>query len=322
MSTDTWDPVGVDFTRLASEKNISSLERSETFIKKFYNVIIGSLVALALASLYLLFAVSFEFFIVLAFASGILFVFFFSFLSRLKKRLIKVKLAQKNGWRFNPYKASILYQEFSRQFPKIFSLGTSDRSLEDVFWGSFTKDGKTYDFISGDFNYARVTSSGKKKSKQFFKDHFFILRLSTSISHPFSLSPKTLGSRFANLFSKKDILTESIDFNKRFTFSYEGNGGQTQSSIVSVLNPKMLEDLLSFHETKAKKARSLGGTRIFFQKDCVVFTAPGPFFKANRVFTLQHLEIFPLDAKRFQKELDFFFLLARELSQNLSDSSF
>ena len=314
--------MGLGLDPLEFEDSKKSLLKKERFIKKYYNYLLLAISFFALLAVYFFLTNSPEFFAVFIILSIILTVSLFGFIYSLKKRLVKLKVANQNGWLYSPDKSSLFYRDFSSRFPKIFDLGNKSRSLENIFWGSFKKKSKKYDFVAGDFNYVLESGSGKNRSSTYYTDHFFILNLKTDIKNSFYLTPKTFGSKIANLFSKKQIVTESIDFNNAFTFSYQKNNSETKIDILSVLSPKMLEDLVSFNQKKAKAARSLGGARVLFEKNCVLFTSPGPLLKVKGGITPSSLEVKKEDKKALNDELDFFFELGMKMSDSLTKSKY
>ena len=319
MTSKRWDPTGFD-TSNVEPYEITALNK---FIIKYYLLIYLVLIAIAVSVSLLLTETIIETSIYLGI--GLVFVFgiMYGFFGKIKKKSIKYDIAKKNDWVFKGSASKELHTLYSQRFPKIFNLGNNFRkSLEGVFWGDYEKNGEKFDFVLGNFNYSQTYHTRKGRQTKNYTDHFFILRLNTEISTNFYLKQKNIGSKFLGAFSKKNITTESIDFNKAFSFSYETREGDTEVNIMSILSPVLLEELVNFSNKKKSMKTSLGGVRVFFRRDCVVFTAPGPLLKTKGGFTPRSLEVKPSDVSEVQEELDFLFNLGLKMSSNLSDSDY
>ena len=320
MNYKRWDPAGFDTS------NVLPYEMPEFYkiIIKFYWLIY--LVPIALILTLVPYFLSDEPVTMVIYMIGGIFGVvsgMYGFFTKIKKNTIKNSIAKKNNWVFSGLKNADLYNLYSSKFPRIFDLGEVYKNLEGVFWGQYSKNGETFDFVLGNFNYAEVRSSGRSSSTVRYTDHFFIIRLNTDISTNFYLRQKNMGFRLFGRLARKKITTESIDFNNAFSFSYESNGGNTEVSILSVLSPVLLEELVAFsNKKKSWSKRSLGGVRVFFKKDCVAFTAPGTLLKTKGGFTPKSLEVKESDIAEVQEELDFFLDLGIKMSNNLSDSAY
>ncbi len=324
-----WSPVEIDFSKISFEEDIASLKKKESFIKRYYYGFIAGIIVVLMSSFLWLAINQFPFFILFIILSFFLFVWLHASILSLKKGLIKLKVAEKNKWVYSPARSTYLFSLFSQRFKRFFYEETSTlRSrrytpfFEHVFWGAFDKQTNSYDFMAGDFNYYVERSSGKDRSIVRYTDHFFIVRMRTDIKGEFRLYSKNIASRITNFFFKQNIVTESIDFNNSFSFSYQNNDSETKVDIMSVLSPVVIEDLVSFYKVKAGTARSMGGARILFEQECIVFTAPGSLLPNKKGLRLSSLDVSEEDTAVMQDRLDLFFELASKLSTSLTNSEY
>ena len=60
----------------------------------------------------------------------------------LTKDLIKLEIAKKKGWIYNPNHDSVKYQNLLKYFPETFTKGNQNKYIEDQFWGLTTINNK------------------------------------------------------------------------------------------------------------------------------------------------------------------------------------
>lgn len=329
-----WDPSGFKpDINILNQKNKKTIQKVNFMKRNFKKFILGYfvLVFLVLSFIFGLFIFSSTFDVLFfLFPVVVLVVIYFTFLEGLKsikKDLLKLELANQNNWIYDPDKNYQLYNLYLSKFPEIFNLGEIDRNLEDIFWGSFQMNEQKFDFVSGLFNYARLeTQSGKNKSKKkiVYLDHFFILRLPKRISSRFHLFPKTVFSKIGNFFTKKDIQTESLNFNEKFSFSYKEKNQEIQIDIMRILSPRVIEELVLFSETKTKTKKFtssslIGGVQLLFSDDFVIFSSSGPLIKKLNVeLNPRTLEPTKEELENLNNEIDFYTNIGSEISKYLN----
>ncbi|MFT4261263.1 MAG: DUF3137 domain-containing protein [Candidatus Woesearchaeota archaeon] len=316
-----WDPTGAKLDIKKFEKNLEEIFKKERFHKKhFYKILVGTILLTVVISVLLtLYDGSgnlAEVYFMAVITPIIVVIFFIGSLRNLKKGLMKAKLAKEKGWVFEPKENSSLYSFYLGSFPKLFNMGNCFRSLQNVIWG---KTNNGVPFVVGDFNYAVRRSSGKRTTTTRYTDHFFAVKLNTPLSTNFYLGPKNMGSKLKNLFTKKNIQTESIDFNERFYFCYENKDSETQMNIMNVLSPGVLEQLASFGLKKRKRFKSQsGGVKVYFKGDSIIFLAPGPFFEKTGIsLTPKSLDITKEDRAELDSQINYYFNLGQNIVENI-----
>ena len=317
-----WDPTGISLNPEGFKDGLEKLYKRERFYKKhFYKILIGTLILSVVISVLLAlgegYSGVFEMVFIALIAPIIAFIFFIGSLRSLKKGVMKAKLAAENGWVFEPNKNFEIYSVYLEKFPKLFNLGNCYKSLKNVIWGE-TKQGVP--FVVGDFKYSVRRRTNKGSNTTNYTDHFFAIKLNAPLKTNFFLGPKNALSKLTNLFSKKDIQTESIDFNERFYFCYENNGSETQVDIMSVLSPSILEELAKFGGKKKRRFKSLsGGVKVYFQGQSIVFLAPGAFFEKTGVsLSPKSLDITQEDRDELDRQVSYYFDLGNSIYKNIN----
>jgi hypothetical protein len=211
--------------------------------------------------------------------------------------LIKIDIAKDNNWYYDPMNDYAKWNSMKVLYPELFNKGNERQNLEDQFWGQTTKGGKTYDFYSALFHYTIVTRNSKGgSSRHEYHNNFFAIKLNKNIKTRFFLYPENFGSKISNFFTRKEINTESVEFNKEFAFSYDGKKGEQAQEIVKTLSPAVQNQLL---ELKRKK----GKFNVIFCHDTVIFMFEGVLFKKVYTNFLKGVEIDSRDRDAIQGHL-------------------
>ncbi|MCH8520007.1 MAG: DUF3137 domain-containing protein [Nanoarchaeota archaeon] len=332
-----WDPTGrLPNLEILEQNRQSILQKSQYWkenlskITKKFNLIY--VISFLIFSILIIFLQNFELFIPLIIVYFTIIAIFYAIvytrLKSLKKDLIKIELANHKNWLYEPEKSSVLYQDYYRIFPEIFNLGEKFQNIEDVFWGNITRNSLNHSFVSGLFNYTYTvverTKNGTRRKDVHCTDHFFILKLPKTISSRFYLFPKNLMNKFTNMFTKKNIQTESLEFNKRFSFSYQKAGNEVQIDIMTILSPRVIEELVNFSKVKEKnifsnKSSLINGLEVLFTQNCVIFLTPGPLIeKLNVSISSQSLKISPEELKEVEELMNFYIDISTEISKYLN----
>lgn len=184
--------------------------------------------------------------------------------------LIKFQICKDNNWYYNPEKSKDSYYSLRGIFNELFNKGDENQYIEDEIWG-ITPNNKNY-FYSGIFSYDNVSRDSKgRKNRTTHKKHFIAISLTKNTNIRFYLYPENVFSRIGNFFTKKEINTESIEFNKTYAFSYFGVENNKQE-IVKILSPAVQEKLIDL--SKLKK-----NPEVLFNDNCIVFMFQGELFK-------------------------------------------
>lgn len=210
------------------------------------------------------------------------------YLRNLSKDLIKFGIAKKENWVYDPDVDTMRARDFILKFPEIFKKGTRNHEVEDQFWGTYKK----VEFHSGLFRY--VIQRGRDSTR--VQTHYYAIKMKSPLKQRFHLYPENFGSKLANLFTKKQISTESIAFNKAFAFSYDGKREEKALDIVATLTPAVQQQLVDL-----KRKKKL--LEVLFTKDCIIFLFSGVLLKKLETNLAKSLEISKNDVDKVRDEL-------------------
>jgi len=284
-----WDVLGelqIDFIRKNSAEvgaKFEVLEKNPKLIKKhyFYAILIGIFLTLILGFFIYYSSKSnsdksiFDFiyliFVVIA-PYGIVKTYY----SKLIRDLIKLDIAKENNWLYDAKENKNRFNDLKNYFPEFFNKGNDNQYVDDQFWGYIEKKNslsnstnKFQFFHSGILHYDMVTYDSKgREHRVSFDNHFFMFPLEKQIKSRFHLYPEHIGSKIGNFFSKKEINTESIEFNKIFAFSYNGKKDDSHLDIVQTLSPAVQIKLVELAKLKKK-------VEVLFVGNCVMFLFEG-----------------------------------------------
>ncbi|PLW80438.1 hypothetical protein C0585_02475 [Candidatus Woesearchaeota archaeon] len=239
-----WDPVSVDENNIRN--NVSKLEsklekykKNPSSLRRNYYLFFffGLLGSFASAFLMIFYEPYFMWGIVL---SMIPFSVLASKYHSLGKDLIKLQIARENGWLYDPNNHYNRWSKYAKAFPEIYRQGNQGQYLDDRFWGKVSNN----DFHCGNFTYQVRKKSGKKSHTRTYHTYYFIFPLKKRIASRFLLYGENIFSKIGNFFTKKEINTESIEFNKIFAFSYNGRKDEHAINIVKSLSPAIQEKLI------------------------------------------------------------------------------
>ncbi len=215
----------------------------------------------------------------------------------LQKDLIKMIMAQKNKWVYFPNESTEHWQIMAQKFPNIFQKGDEDQHLHDEFWGQFKAGNQSIDFYQGIFQFTIVTHGSKGRKHRTIKTKtIFSLKLNKTLKTTFSLEPEGLGSKLRSWFTRKEIDTESTEFNKTFAVYYNGQKADKQLDIIKALSPSVQSRLLQLKEQEGKYG-------VYFQENAVFFVFDGPLFHTMHTNFFRTVEINPEDQKYLKAKL-------------------
>lgn len=235
----------------------------------------------------------------------------YAYYESLARDMIKIQIAQSNGWIYDPSEDFEKWRKLKINFYEIFQKGDEKQNVEDQFWGSIIYEGKRYDFYAGLFFYTDVSYDIKgRKQERTFTKHFFSIRLNKTIKARFFLYPEGFGSKFKNFFSTKEINTESIEFNKRFAFSYNGSKDENALEIVKTLSPAVQNQLVNLSKRKRDSS-------ILFSDSCVFFMFDGFFLKKMKTSLFKGVDIDEADKVYLDNELKVLIDIAVDVAKYL-----
>lgn len=175
------------------------------------------------------------------------------------KDLLKLEVAKRNGWIYDPKPSYVLWKMLYKKYPYVFLKGSSGQKVEDQFFGEVKIDKKLYSFHSGIFTY--TVSRGKHS--QTYHRRFFGLKLKNNLKKSFLLYPDRYKSKLHDALFKKDITIESNNFNDLFAFKYSGKKSDVSREIFKFFTPSVQEMFISFYN-------KYGSFDLFFGRDCLI----------------------------------------------------
>ena len=313
-----WDPaleVNLDTIRTNSAKIEAKYLQLQKNPKKIKNqfllaysiliigIIIGVLILITTGSFqvtfFLIFFLSFPIF------------FLHSSYKSLSVDIIKLQIAEQKSWVYNPEHDRTKWSSLRRVFPEIFTEGNENQYVEDQFWGTTKVKNKAFHFHSGLFSYDVVTRDSKgRRHTTTYKKHYISLYTPKKLKCRFHLHPEGAFSKIGNIFTKKEIKTESNAFNKTFAFSYKGSKGENAQEIVKTLSPAIQDKLVELSKRK-------NGTEVLFNDNTITFRFDGIFFKNLHTNLKKSLKINSKDLEYIDQELSTLSEISSEVIQYL-----
>jgi len=224
---------------------------------------------------------------------------------RFTKDLLKLRVAHNNQWVYAPSKNYSLQFYYAELFPEIFNKSVYGQYFEDMFWGNVKRGNLICDFVSGNFVYLkRYNKSNGKVNYIKINNSFFVFKLSKKIKSRFLLKPDKNRGKENSLFWKKpykELNVESSKFNELFSFEYAGSRDAKELDIVSILSPRIQEELVKLGQNGTKNSN----VSVLFTDQSVVFSFDWELMdKVNTNFMLRSLELDPRDVKHINDKLD------------------
>lgn len=233
-----------------------------------------------------------------------------SYYKNLAVDLIKAQIAKDNHWLYDPEHDRDKWYLLSNTFPEIFRKGNKSQYVEDQFWGIFEKNSKQTNFNTGRFSYTIETGSGKNRSSTTYHKYYYIFSIPKELQSRFHLYPEHIGSKILNFFTKKEINTESIEFNKTFAFSYNGKKDEKALNIVKTLSPAIQEKLVRLSQDKKD-------LNILFAKNAILFCFDGYLLTKPETNFEKKLELDQKDKKVIDDQMNSLIEISTEMSRFL-----
>ena len=243
-------------------------------------------------------------------------------LNRVRREVVKLEVADKNGFLFLAERSPTRWQKYKALYPEVFDKGRESQRVEDCFWGSVNLNGLKTSFVSGIFYYVNVSYDNKGNRRRHPRwSNFFIAKLPSRNESRFFLYPQSFFSKVGNFFSRKKVHTSSVDFNKAFAFKYKGKRSEKELDIVKILSPGVQEELLKLNEHKRKSLgffeRRTSGISVLFADDSVVFFSPGRLLRKTKTNFLKSPEIKEEDLVFLKEELESMISISNNITRYL-----
>ena len=183
--------------------------------------------------------------------------------------ILKLQVANRKNWLYDPFRNKTKWSKLKKLFPMVFSKGDENQRVENMFWGLFLHQNKYQYFHAGEFIYDELKIDISMKYKKVPKtQHYIIMYNEKNIQSTFMLVPES----FKTKFNKNEITTESNEFNKKYSFIYEGSKKLKELNIIKILSPAVQEKLLVL----GRKREEIS---ILFHNNYIIFSIQGPIFK-------------------------------------------
>ncbi len=233
-----------------------------------------------------------------------------SYYKNLAIDLVKAQIAKDSHWLYDPENDNAKWKQLSSYFPEIFQKGNKSQYVEDQFWGVFDKNSKQTHFNTGRFSYTIESGSGKNRHSTTYHKHYFIFAIPKELKSRFHLYPENIGSKIGNFFKKKEINTESIQFNKTFAFSYNGDKGDKALHIVKTLSPAIQEKIISLANEKKD-------TQILFAHNTITFCFEGYMLNNPKTNFEKELKLAPEDKESIETQMNYLIDISTEMTRFL-----
>lgn len=223
--------------------------------------------------------------------------FYSGYILAIQNRLIKLSLAKANGWIYNPKKDKDRWQRLKNRFVKIFDDGRG-QYITEQYWGNYDINGTSTSFWSGDF----IFTVGSGKSSTTYTENVVAIKLPIQIKHPFYLKPEQSILLGRDLFYKRDIQTESNQFNRSFEVRAV-NVTSKETEIINMLSPAVQENLLEL-------LKKHGPFYLLFQHDAAIFRFRMKFlFQGTKTNLFKSVNIEPEDHQTMNNKFKELFLI-------------
>jgi hypothetical protein len=310
-----WDPVGnLPLVRIKENSakilaQYEKLKNDPNIINKHFrnSIILGFILALFIIPLFI-FSLSFDsdsgvgYIVILPFLPYSAVYFYYKMLSR---DLLKINVANINNWLYDPIEDRTRYNDLVKYFPEIFEKGNSNSQvIEDQFWGLKSSSYKNHYFYSSLFKY----ETGSGKSKTTIYNNFFTFALPKTLKCRFHMFPETISFSFFK--RKKEIETESIEFNKMFQFSYQGTKDKSALEIVKTLSPALQLKLIELTNLKGKY-------EILFAHNTITFLFKGFLLKDMKTNFRNSLDLNPQDEAMIDRQINLMIDIFEDMSKYL-----
>jgi len=237
---------------------------------------------------------------------------YYAALNKVKIDLIKYEIANRNNWLYDPDFDVSKAKKLLGNFPEVLNVGNSGQiDVEDQFWGTKVVGGVKKLFYSGLYRYGveSINSKGRRTAALYYQ-YFFIIKLDKKLRSNFLLYPESFFSKIGNVFTKKEINVESVEFNKTFAFKYNGKKDERAMDVVGSLSPRVQEKLVDL-------SRANKGISVLFKNDSVMFVLNRHLLNKFKSKILFGLKIDQRDVDLFKKNIDHFVDISADVSKYL-----
>ena len=273
-----WDPVWGQIHENQFNENIKNLEKeyqqyknNPKKIKKIfiYTIIFSTSVTIIL--LLILILSKFEINLFLHLGIFILVPFFYhTYYKKFGENILKLSLAKKYNWQFNPQINIEHSLILKRIYPHLLNLN-SEGLVYNEFWGKFK---------NLNFYFSEYSTSKSKTSKN---STIFIFKLNKPIKKNFILKPKQL-NRSEKINKKEQIDTESLAFNQTFLIYYNGIKIEQESKIIKILSPAVIVEFLNLN-------KKYGEFFVEFFNETIIFVFTKDLIKLKYTNLIKNIEV-------------------------------
>lgn len=232
--------------------------------------------------------------------------FYYGYIHNLERDLVKLLVARKKQWAYNPDESAARWTLSLKKFPRFFTRGNQGQNLQDEFWGTFEE----IDFYQSIFRYQRRTGHGKRRRVKTYHKTVFAIKLPKNIRNEFQLEPAPLTSWSPFKRKTQTLSTESHEFNQYYKVTYNGQSGHEAINIIRTLSPALLEKLINLK-------KSQGETDIYFKGESVIFMFSGRLLPKMKTNFFKKVELDDRDQEFIEKRLENIFKISQEMLKYL-----
>ncbi|MBT4191996.1 MAG: hypothetical protein HOE11_01680 [Candidatus Diapherotrites archaeon] len=224
------------------------------------------------------------------------------------KDVLKLMLAKENNWLYSSEKNVPQQQTLEKELPELFGKGnTSNKYIEDQFFGEIQIGKNKIPFNLGNFYYEVRSGHGKNQSTKSYYKNFFAFRPNNKLNAHFLVSPERLLHKIGNMLTKKDVDLESMEFNKKFVFSYKDE--KNKALIPRIFTPTLQLNFLEL-EKKRNNFQSL------ITNGAIVFMFDGFLLSFLKTNILKENKISEADTAQLKNKIDELVVIIKEITKS------
>ncbi len=237
--------------------------------------------------------------------------YYYRKVKNLQRDLVKYLIAKENKWIYNPGENYWHWSAFVARFPEFFRQGDERQNMQDEFWGKYKLEDQSIDFYAGIFEYTTVSLNrkGRTRRSQHYKN-VFAIKLEKTLKSDFQLVPEHFGRKLLNFFWRQEIETESSEFNKTFSFIYNGKKDDKALEIVKTLSPAVQVQLINLSEKEK-------GLSVLLRGNVIIFMTNGRLIKRMKTNFFRSVALDPRDKETVENRIKEVLDISNELVKYL-----
>lgn len=123
------------------------------------------------------------------------------------------------------------------------------------------------------------------------------------------MEPDSVGGKIVNFFTRKNIDTESAEFNQAFDVYYAGKKDEKALEIVKTLSPALQTNLIKLLEHEKFS--------LMFRQDVVIFMMDGVLLKKMKTNFFRDVKLHPADKEFIENRINTILDISSEMVEYL-----